>query len=68
MSIQFNKPKIDWETKNRLSELEQFKQECSVLFNGPLSEMNDQQKAGWVVNWIGSSVHYDPSFNGYNPR
>ena len=36
-----------------LSELEQFKQECSVLFDGPLSEMKDQQKAGLVVNWIG---------------
>ena len=33
--------------------LEQFKQECSVLFHGPLSEMKDAQKAGLVVNWIG---------------
>ena len=34
-------------------ELEQFKQECSVLFQGPLSEMKDAQKAGLVINWIG---------------
>ena len=53
MSMQFNKPNFDWETKDCLLELEQFKQECSVLFDGPLSEMNDQQKAGLVVNWIG---------------
>ena len=51
--MQFNKPKFDWEAKCCLSELEQFKQKCSVLFNGPLSEMKDQQKAGLVVNWIG---------------
>ena len=51
--MQFNKPKFDWEAKDQLSELEQFKQECSVLFNRPLSEMKDQQKAGLVVNWIG---------------
>ena len=53
MAMQFNKPKFDWEVKDRLSELEQFKQECSVLFQGPLSEMKDAQKAGLIVNWIG---------------
>ena len=51
--MQFNKPKFDWEAKDCLSELEQFKQECSVLFQGPLSEMKDAQKAGLIVNWIG---------------
>ena len=50
--MQFNKPRFDWEAKDRLSELEQFKQESSVLFQGPLSEMKDAQKAGLVVNWI----------------
>ena len=53
MAMQFNKPRFDWEAKDHLSELEQFKQECSVLFHGPLSEMKDAQKAGLVVNWIG---------------
>ena len=53
MAMQFNKPKFDWEVKDRLSELEQFKQECSVLFQGPLSQMKDAQKAGLIVNWIG---------------
>ena len=50
--MQFNKPRFDWEAKDRLSELEQFKQECNVLFQGPLSEMKDPQKAGLIVNWI----------------
>ena len=53
MSMQFNKPRFDWEVKDQLSELEQFKQECSVLFDGPLSEMKDQQKAELIINWIG---------------
>ena len=48
----FNMLKFDWKAKDCLSELEQFKQECSVLFQGPLSEMKDAQKAGLVVNWI----------------
>ena len=51
--MRFNKPKFDWEAKDCLSELEQFKQECSVLFQGPLSEMKDSQNAGLIVNWIG---------------
>ena len=50
--MQFNKPRFDWEAKDRLSELEQFKQECNVLFQGPLSKMKDPQKAGLIVNWI----------------
>ena len=53
MAMQFNKPRFDWEAKDHLSELEQFKQECSVLFQGPLSEMKDAQKVGLVINWIG---------------
>ena len=50
MVMQFNKPKFDWEAKDHLSELEQFKQECSILFQGPLSDMKDSQKAGLIVN------------------
>ena len=53
MAMQFNKTRFNWEANDCLSELEQFKQECSVLFQGLLSEMKDAQKAGPVVNWIG---------------
>ena len=53
MVMQFNKPRFDWEAKDCLSELKQFKQERNVLFQGPLSEMKDAQKAGLIVNWIG---------------
>ena len=53
MSMQFNKPRFDWEAKDQFSELEHFKQECSVLFDGSLSEMNYQKKAGLIINWIG---------------
>ena len=62
--MQFNKPRFDWEAKDCLSELEQFKQECLVLFDEPLSEMKDAQKAGLVVNWIGWTMHYDAAFYG----
>ena len=51
--MQFNKPRFDWDAKDRLSKLEQFRQECNVLFQGPLSKMKDAQKAGLIINWIG---------------
>ena len=53
LGMQFSKPRFDWEAKDRLLELEQFKQECNVLFQGPLSEIKDPQKAGLIVNLIG---------------
>ena len=53
LGMQFNKPRFYWDAKDRLSELEQFRQEYNVLFQGPLSEMQDPQKAGLIVNWIG---------------
>ena len=51
--MQFNKPGFNWEAKDRLSKLEQFRQECNVLFQDPLSEMKDAKKAGLILNWIG---------------
>ena len=54
MSTQFNKPRFDWEAKiTGCQEMEQFKQECTVLFQGSLSEMKDPQRAALIVNWIG---------------
>ena len=53
LGMQFNKSRFGWEAKDRLSDLEQFKQECTVLSQGPLSEMKDPQQAGLIVNWIG---------------
>ena len=70
--MQFNKPRFDWKAKDHLSELEQFKQECSVFFQCPLCEMKDAQKAGLVVNWIGRqcimTLHYIEHRSLTNPR
>ena len=64
MAMQFNKPRFDWEVKDHLSELEQFKQECSVLFQGPLSEMKDAQKAGLVGKLDWEAMCNDIAFHG----
>ena len=46
----------------------QFKQECSVLFDGPLSEMKGQQKTGLIINWIRRAVYHYVTLNGYPSR
>ena len=38
---------------NKLPELEQFKADCHILFNGPLCDLKERQRAGLLVNWIG---------------
>ena len=29
------------------------KTDCKILFDGPLSDLKDKQKAGLIVNWLG---------------
>ena len=47
------KPSFDWGTRDKLTELEQFKADCHILFNGPLCDLKDKQRAGLLVNWLG---------------
>ena len=61
MAMQFIKPSFDWEAKDWLSELEHFKQECSVLFQGPLSEMKDASKSRPHHKLDRKTVYYDTS-------
>ena len=52
--LQLVKLKFKWDTKDKLTEIEQFKADCKILFDGPLSDLKDKQKPdllsiGWVV-------------------
>ena len=51
--LQLVKPTFDWGAKDKLTELEQFKADCHILFNGPLCDLKDKQHAGLLVNWLG---------------
>ena len=51
--LQMVKPSFDWESKNNLTELEQFKADSNILFNGPLSDLKEKQRAGLLVNSLG---------------
>ena len=47
------KPIFDCVAKDKLTELEQFKADCHILFNGPLCDLKERQRAGLLVNWLG---------------
>ena len=47
------KPRFDWEAHDKLTEIEQFKADCKILFEGPLSDLKDKQRAGLIINWLG---------------
>ena len=51
--LQLVKPTFDWDVKDKLTELEQFKADCNILFNGPLCDLKEKQWAGLLVNWLG---------------
>ena len=66
--MQFNKPRFDWEAKDRLSELEQFKQECNVLFQGPLSRY-ERSTEGWINCELDrKTMHYDVALDECRTR
>ena len=51
--LQFSRPVFDWESKDKLTELGQFKADCNILFAGPLCDLKDKQRAGLLINWLG---------------
>ena len=51
--LQLSKPVFDWGVSDKLTELEQFKADCEILFNGPLCDLKEKQRARLIVNWLG---------------
>ena len=50
--LQLSKPMFDWESHDKLTELEQFNADCRILFDDPLSDLKDKQRAGLIVKWL----------------
>ena len=46
--LKYYKLKFNWDALDKLSELDKFKSECEVLFNGPLDESPPNRQAGLV--------------------
>ena len=51
--LQLSKPIFDWESWDKLTELDQFKADCRIIFDGPLCDLKERQRAGLLVNWLG---------------
>ena len=51
--LHLSKPSFDWGPSDKLTELEKFKADCDILFNGPLCDLKEKQRAGLLVNWLG---------------
>ena len=51
--LQLVKPRFEWDAKDKLTEVEQFKADCKILFDGPLLDLKDKQHAGLIINWLG---------------
>ena len=54
--LNYYQPKLNRDAIDKLSELDCFKVECEVLFNGLLDESQPNRQAGLVVNWLGSEA------------
>ena len=50
--LQFSRPAFDWDSKDKLIELGQFKVDCHILFSGPLCDLKDKQRASLLINWL----------------
>ena len=56
LGLQLVKPRFDSEAHDKLTETKQFKADCKILFDGPLLDLKDKQRAGLIVNWLGREV------------
>ena len=51
--LQLVKPTFDWGSHDKLTEIEEFKVDCKILFDGPLCDLKEKQRAGLIVNCLG---------------
>ena len=56
IGLQLVKPTFDWSSRDKLMEIEQFKADCKILFDGPLCGLKDKQRAELIVSWLGREV------------
>ena len=51
--IPFDHPHIDWDSQDLYQEFSRFRNHVGFVFDGPLSKLNAEEKAGWLGTWIG---------------
>ena len=60
--LQLIKPRFDWDYREKVTEIEQFKADSKIIFDVPLSELKDKQCAGLIVNWLGREATQIPQW------
>ena len=43
LGLQLAKHTFNWQLRDKLTEIEQFKADCKILFDGSLSDLKDKQ-------------------------
>ena len=51
--IPFDSPHIDWDSQDLYQEFSHFRNHVGFVFDGPLSKLKAEEKAGWLGTWIG---------------
>ena len=51
--IPFDHPQIDWDSQDLYQEFSRFRNHVGFVFDGPLSKLKAEEKAGWLGTWIG---------------
>ena len=51
--LQLVKPRFEWDAHDKLTEIKQFNADCKILFEGPLSDLKDRQRARLIVSSLG---------------
>ena len=51
--IPFDHPHIDWNNQDLYQEFSRFRNHVGFVFDGPLSKLKAEEKAGWLGTWIG---------------
>ena len=47
-------PSIDWKAKNLTEEWRKFQQHCELMFNGPLKKTSKEERAAYLLIWVGT--------------
>ena len=48
-----NKPKFNWDYKEKLVNLKNFKTDVNIMFDGPYKKMEKDERPSLVLNWLG---------------
>ena len=61
--LQFSRPVFDWDAKDKLMELSQFKADCHILFSGPLCDLKEKTKGRSINQLVRQAGYSNLSFN-----